>query len=154
MSTWNQVQMKENRIKFGSSFFCFQSRPEGSSTRSSSKNIVALGASASGNNVFSGWHFGLSPDMNEGHHFLLTCEPMYHRASVVVVVGQQWRPGEILTGAINRAHFLTFTETIGVRFVTTDVTDLKLCTYVPLSDRNLETKFRSDLIPGFTTRGL
>jgi hypothetical protein len=35
--------------------------------------------------------------------------------------------------------------TIGVRFVTAEVADLKLCSYVPLGDRNLQTKFQSDL---------
>jgi hypothetical protein len=39
------------------------------------------------------------------------------------------------------------------RFVTAGSIDLKLCTYVPLGEMILETKFRCDLIPGFVTRG-
>jgi hypothetical protein len=39
------------------------------------------------------------------------------------------------------------------RFVTAGAIDLKLWTYVPLGEMSVQTKFRSDLILGFATRG-
>jgi hypothetical protein len=46
------------------------------------------------------------------------------------------------SSSVSRAHF-----------VTAGSIDLKLCTYVPLGDMTLETKFWSDLILGLATRG-
>jgi hypothetical protein len=39
------------------------------------------------------------------------------------------------------------------RFITAGAIDLKVCTYVPLGEMNVQTKFWSNLILGLATRG-
>jgi hypothetical protein len=39
------------------------------------------------------------------------------------------------------------------RFVSSGSIDLKFCTYVPLGEMSVQTKFRSDLILGLAARG-
>jgi hypothetical protein len=66
----------------------------------------------------------------------------FYRARVTARVGERLRKALYVEDAVSRAGF-----------VTAGAIDLKLCTYVPLGEMTVQTKFRSDLILGLATRG-